>query len=201
MTVSRERAAWLGRYIFPHEAALRQWLSRRPAGAGMDIEDVVQESYAILAGLERVDHIRTPKTYFFEIAKSVVLQSLRRARVVTIDARLNTEVLEVPEDAPTPERVVADRQELAQVAALIEALPERCRETFVLRKLHGLSQRETAARLGIAESTVEKHMVKALSTLTSAIGRGGNHRLASSRGGDAPFDAISRDAARQRDRA
>jgi RNA polymerase sigma factor (sigma-70 family) len=182
MTVSRERAAWLGSHIFPHEASLRQWLSRRPGAAGMEVEDVVQESYAILAGLDRVDHIQRPRNYFFEVAKSVVLQSLRRSRVVTIDAQSNAEVLEVPEDAPTPERIAADRQELAHVAALIAALPDRCREVFTLRKLDGMSQREVAAQLAIAESTVEKHMVKALALLTDAIGRGGNRRVASSMG-------------------
>jgi DNA-directed RNA polymerase specialized sigma24 family protein len=37
-------------------------------------------------------------------------------------------------------------------------LPDRCREVLTLRKLYGLSQREIAQRLGIAESTVEKHV-------------------------------------------
>jgi RNA polymerase sigma factor (sigma-70 family) len=181
MTVSRERAAWLGSHIFPHEAALRQWLSRRPCAAGMDVEDVVQESYAILAALGGTDHIQRPRNYFFEVAKSVVLQSLRRSRVVTIDAHATMEFHAIPEDAPTPERIVADRQELAHVATLIDELPHRCGEVFKLRKLHGLSQRDVAARLGISESTVEKHMVKALATLADAIGRGGNRRPTSSR--------------------
>jgi len=200
MTVSRERAAWLGRHIFPHEAALRQWLSRRPSAVGMDVEDVVQESYAILAGLRDIEHINRPRNYLFEVAKSVVLQSLRRSRVVTIDAQSNVEVLAIPEDAPTPERVVADRQELAHVAALIATLPDRCREVFTLRKLHGLSQREVASQLGIAESTVEKHMVKALAMLTDAIGRGGNRRVASSMDRDPQNEAISHERARRADR-
>jgi RNA polymerase sigma-70 factor (ECF subfamily) len=197
MTMSRERAAWLGSYIFPHEASLRQWLARRPSAASMEVEDVVQESYAILAGLERVDHIQRPRNYFFEVAKSVVLQSLRRSRVVTIDAHSGADMLEVPEDGPSPERVAADRQELAHVASLIAALPERCREVFSLRKLDGLSQRETAAKLGIAESTVEKHMVKALALLTNAIGRGGNKRPTSSMGRD-PSKQTTPDEAEQR---
>jgi len=201
MSVSRERAAWLGRHIFPHEAALRQWLSRGPIGVGIEIDDVVQETYAILAAMDGVDHIRTPRTYLFEVAKSVVRQAFRRSRVVTIDSLTSAEILSVPEDAPSPESVVADRQELDRVSASIAALPARCRDVFTLRKLQGFSQREVAAHLGITESTVEKHMAKALTMLAHAIGRGGFSRDPSSSGRDQANETRAYDGSGQRDRA
>lgn len=190
--VSQARATWLGVRVFPHEAALRQWLSRR-ALAGLDVDDVVQETYAILAGLDSVDHIRNPRTYMFEVAKSVILQALRRSRVVTLDALAEAaEGLQVPADQPDPERIAADRQELGRVAALIDALPPRRREVFILRKIHGLPQREIARRLGLSESTVEKHMAKALGALTAAIGRGGNRRFETSMDRDPEADSPTR---------
>lgn len=201
MSFSRERAAWLGRNVFPHEAALRQWLSARVASAGLEVDDVVQETYAILASIERVDHIRNPRNYMFEVAKSVVLQSLRRAKIVTIDVQANPLVLDIPEDAPTPERVVADRQELSRVSVAIAALPDRCREVFTMRKIQGLGQRQVAEALGIAESTVEKHMVKALAILTNAIGRGGNGRNTSSSPREERSDIESSEQSGQRERA
>jgi RNA polymerase sigma factor (sigma-70 family) len=194
MMLSQQRAAWLGRNIFPHEAAVRQWLARRPSGWGMDVDDIIQESYAILAGLDRIDHINSPRNYFFEVAKSVVLRSLRRSRVVMIDAAVHAEILEIPETAPDAERILCDRQELQQVAAFIDRLPDRCREVFILRKLQGLSQKDVARKLGIAESTVEKHMVKALASLINAFGRGGNRRDPSSKGNEQNFEAKRRDA-------
>lgn len=201
MSFSRERAVWLGRHVFPHEPALRQWLFARIASAGLEVDDVVQETYAILASIERVDHIRNPRNYMFEVAKSVILQSLRKARIVTIDMQAHARILEIPEDAPTPERVVADRQELSQVSAAIAALPDRCREVFTMRKLQGLSQRQVADALGIAESTVEKHMVKALAILTNAIGRGGNLRNASSSPREQRSDIETTGQPGQRERA
>jgi RNA polymerase sigma-70 factor (ECF subfamily) len=193
MTLSHQRAAWLGRHIFPHEATLRQWLARRSSGWGMDIDDIIQESYAILAALDRVDHINSPRNYFFEVAKSVVLRSLRRSRVVMIDALAHAEILDIPETAPDPERILSDRQELEHVAAFIERLPDRCREVFILRKLRGLSQRDVARELGIAESTVEKHMVKALASLINAFGRGGNRRGPPSKSCEQDFGTKRRD--------
>lgn len=177
--VSKQRAAWLGQRIFPHEAELRVWLSRRTL-SGIEVDDVVQETYAILAGMESTDHIRDPRTYMFEVAKSVVLLALRRSRIITIDAVAEAEALQIPANEPGPETIAADRQELGRVAALIAGLPARCREVFILRKVQGLSQRQVAERLGLSESTIEKHLIKALGILTKAVGRSGNHRLGSS---------------------
>jgi RNA polymerase sigma factor (sigma-70 family) len=197
MSMSRERAVWLGSHIFPHEAGLRRWLARHPADSGLEIDDVVQETYAILASMERVDHIRNSRTYLFEVAKSDVRQALRRSRVVTIDSFMNADVMDIPENAPSPERVAADREELRHVSAAIGDLPVRCREVFTLRKLQGLSQREVANRLGIAESTVEKHMIKALALLTDAIGRGGFRADPASRMRDEGESTHSDDAGRR----
>ena len=56
--------------------------------------------------------------------------------------------------------------------ALVEAvddLPEKTRHAFQLHKLEGLSHAETARRMGISTSTVEKHISSALKTLTRRL--------------------------------
>ncbi|MCY1454885.1 putative RNA polymerase sigma factor FecI [compost metagenome] len=41
-------------------------------------------------------------------------------------------------------------------------LSQPCRESFLLRKLDGLSHPQIAERLGISRSVVEKHIVNAM---------------------------------------
>ncbi|WP_260600232.1 RNA polymerase sigma factor [Sphingomonas endolithica] len=196
--VSRHRAIWLGQHIFPHEAAVRAWLSRRALTHVLDIDDVIQESYAILAGLDRVDHICTPRTYFFQVAKSAVLQALRRSRMVSLDALADADALQIPSNDPDPEQIAADRQELGRVEAVISTLPSRCREVFLLRKIQGLSQRDVAQTLGLSESTVEKHVIKALGILTHAIGRGGKRAVDASTAREQKNDRHARHQSRER---
>jgi RNA polymerase sigma-70 factor (ECF subfamily) len=56
--------------------------------------------------------------------------------------------------------LVCRREELALLTDAINSLPERCREVILLRKIKGLSQREIAELLGIAEHTVESLAAK-----------------------------------------
>ncbi len=167
---SDERALWLARHILPHEPALRRWL-RRLAAPAVEVDDVVQETYAVLAALASVDHIRDPRAYFYTAARSVLLQQVRRARIVAIDSVAEIDSLRIQQESPT-EAAVSERQQLARLARLIARLPGKCRQAFVLRKIHGCSQREIAQRMGISENTVEKHIGKGLRLLMQAMAEG-----------------------------
>lgn len=170
---SQDRASWIARQILPFEPALRSWL-RRKAIANIEIDDIIQESYAVLAGLDRVDHIRNAKSYLFEVAKSIIRQELRRSSVVRLRDIVELDPSNLAETSPCPESVAVARDELRRTEAIIKTLPAKCREAFTLRKLQGFSQRETAQLMAISEKTVEKHIGKALLTLMTTIGRGKN---------------------------
>jgi RNA polymerase sigma-70 factor (ECF subfamily) len=157
--------------VLPHEPALRAWLSRR-AVLPADVDDLVQESYAVLAGMATVAHIDNPRAYLFRTAWSLIMRQVRRAQLVSIQAVADPGDLDVAADDPGPDRQLADRQELARLGAAIDRLPPRCREIFVLRKVNGLSQREVARHTGLSESTVEKHVGKAVQLLGQWLARG-----------------------------
>jgi RNA polymerase sigma-70 factor (ECF subfamily) len=177
--IDNARALWLARFVLPHEPALRAWLKRKGTMT-FDADDLVQETYAVLASLEDVDHISNPRAYFFRTAYSLALQHYRRARVVSIRSVEDVDALGAAVDGPSPERQTADREELHNVAMAIAALPAKCGEAFRLRKIDGLSQREVAQKMGLTESTVEKHVGKAVHLLMDTFGRGGkSHRRAS----------------------
>jgi RNA polymerase sigma-70 factor (ECF subfamily) len=151
---------------------LRRWLQRRPV-VGLEVDDVIQETYAVLATLVTVDHILSPRAYVFRTALSLVRRHLRRARIVRIDAVDDVHLAAAPADTASPEQDVAARQELRFVQHALADLPPRCREVFLLRKMEGLSQREIARRVGISESTVEKHISRGLRLLLSAVANNG----------------------------
>jgi RNA polymerase sigma factor (sigma-70 family) len=192
----RQRTRWFLRNILPHEPALRGWLSRS-APAGIEPDDVIQEAYTILAELETVDDIRFPRAYLFQVARSVIMRHVRRARIVQIHTVDDFERLEHLDDAASPEQHTIDRDELRQLARAIAAMPLKTREAFVLRRVDGLPQREIAARMRISENTVETHISRGILFLIDWFGRSGNKRSQTSRNKESEIASIDGPARNQ----
>jgi len=159
--------AWVGSEILPHEADVRAWL-RRTLDPD-DLEDAIQETYAQIAGLADIAHIRCGRAYFFAAARTSVLMRLRRARIVRIESVAEIDTLVAGSEDPSPERVTGARRELEMVQRLIAGLPDRCRRIFEMRKIEGLSQREIAERLKVTESIVENDGVKGMRLIMQAM--------------------------------
>jgi RNA polymerase sigma-70 factor (family 1) len=58
-----------------------------------------------------------------------------------------------------------------QIQTILDTLPERCREVFILSRFQGLKNREIAALLQISLQAVEKHIQKALRIFTDALSK------------------------------
>lgn len=196
MRASDERALWLSRHVLKHEPALRAWLGRRRI-AGLEIDDIVQETYARLIAVESVAGIGNVKTYMFQTAYSVLVSHVRRARVVAFETVADLEHLGATRDV-SPEDQVIDRDELNRLARAIATLPGKIRDVFILRRVNGLSQRDVACELGLSESTVEKHMSRGIYLLMNLISNSGNDNPRASRAWGAKFhhDHARKDAKR-----
>jgi RNA polymerase sigma factor (sigma-70 family) len=148
-----ETALWFAEEVQPHESELRAYLRAKFSGH-LDIDDLVQETYARLLQAREQAPLRSAKAYLFTTARNAAFDIFRRRKVVVIDGLAEIELLPVFEDRPGVADAVCHDQELQLLADAIQSLPERCRRVITLRKLHGLSHREIAQQLGIAENTV-----------------------------------------------
>jgi len=174
MVFSDERTVWLANHVLPHEPALRAWLGRWRTH-NVDVDDIVQETYAVLASRPSVSEIVNPRAYCFQTARSIVLMQLRRTKVVSIRAVEDIDRVGAMADDPSPEQQVSDREQLQKLAEAISDLPRRSREALTLRIVEGLTQREVGQRLGISENAAQKHIVKSIHLLMNIFGRGGKH--------------------------
>jgi len=188
----QERTRWFLRNVLPHEPELRAWLSRLTI-AGLEPDDVIQHAYTIFAEMERFDTISYPRAYLFQVARSLISRHIRRARIVPLRAIDDIERFDFPDDAPSPEQYAVDRDELRELARAIAAMPEKMREAFILRRVHGLPQREIASQMNISENTVEKHISRGIRFLIEWFGHGGRGRSQGSRSKDVEIASLDVD--------
>lgn len=176
---AQERTEWLARNVLPHEPLVRDRL-RRVYAANLDVDDVIQEMYARILAAPSLETVRYPRQYAIQTARGIVIDHLRRSRVVAIDACENLEELDVEFPETNTEERLGFRGEIQEVASALAQLPQTCRETLILRRVEGLSQRETAQRLGVTEKAIENQMARGVAMLVKVFGRGGKPRAHSS---------------------
>jgi DNA-directed RNA polymerase specialized sigma24 family protein len=109
----KDIVAWVGSHVLPHEAAVRAWL-RRWTSRYQDIDDIIQEAYCRLAAMNDVTHVSNGRAYMFQTTRNIVLEQVRRSKIVRIDNVTDMSSLSIVDEAPPLDRVVA-----AQVPANI----------------------------------------------------------------------------------
>lgn len=130
-----------------------------------DCEDIVQETFIAVWDKGR-DSLPEKEfsAYMVSAVKNNCISELRKRRIDTVSMDSSRTILA---DAAIQTDYDTDQEE--QLArALNEALatlPQKCREIFLMSKLHGMKYREIAHENGISEKTVENQMGKAIKTL------------------------------------
>jgi len=142
-------------------ASLMRFASRyfwRP----QEVEDVVQEAFVKVIEAQHEREIREPRSYLFKTARNLAISELRSGQ-----HRLTDTIGELlPEldllQTPTLEQEFESRQRFDVFCRAVRRLPAQGRRVYILRRVYGYTQKETAEYLGITVKTVEAHQAKAM---------------------------------------
>ncbi|MGH8181355.1 MAG: RNA polymerase sigma factor, partial [Steroidobacteraceae bacterium] len=140
-------------------------------------EDLVQDALLRVIRASELEVIEHPESYVFKVAANLLKDSRRHAvRHPTVPCPAfgedqGGEVEQALVDERSPERVLDGETSLAEVMQALDELSELTRNVFVLFRLEHMKQKDIAALYGIAQSTVEKHVMRAVSHLARRCGR------------------------------
>ncbi len=163
-----DRPALLSTYLARRPDLIRFFTARLKSSAAA--EDLVQEIYL---RLQRADPgaVRDPTAFLYRTGWNLMLDQLRQQRrgAARDAAWSGLEVVgagEVALDpAPLADAALEANDRLRRLLIRLDTLPAQTQRAFRLHKFDGLSHAETAARLGISRSAVEKHISAALKQL------------------------------------
>lgn len=147
--------------LAPYEPGLRRYLRRRaPPG---QVDDLIQEVFVRLLALRDPAAVVDLERYLFVVASSVL--SLQRRRQGPLEAVDDRELASRLGHDFTPERVLLGKDDLRVVLGVLDGLPSRTRQIFMLHRFEEMTYQRIAGALAISVSAVEKHMMTALKAL------------------------------------
>jgi len=164
--------AWAALYEIHYEEVFRQlrYLCGDPAMA----EELAQETFAQgMASCRHYDGRRPFAAWMHGIALNVVRHHWRKSanRSRAMQRYEHSSAGRRNPDDPDGSHLRSERSRV--LYAVLEELPERWREAFVLREIQGLSSGEVAARLGISASNVAVRVTRARARIREELARRG----------------------------
>jgi RNA polymerase sigma-70 factor (ECF subfamily) len=127
-----------------------------------DVEDILQEAFVRSFEAENRQTIHDARAFLLRTARNLALDHVTRAAYRRTGSLDGLDEEHSIDDAAPPDAQVDAEQRFLLFCQAVGSLPEQCRRVFVLKKIYGMSHEEIAARLGIAPSTIEKHIAKGL---------------------------------------
>jgi RNA polymerase sigma factor (sigma-70 family) len=134
-----------------------------------DVEDLVQDVFLNVHARQAQAPIENMEGYLFAVALSALVRKGRRDRgVIWVSPGDDPEYQALPE-AISPERVLLGKESLSKAVQVMDDLPPRTQEVFLLHRFEEMTYPAIAKALGISVSAVEKHIMIALSRLVAGL--------------------------------
>lgn len=118
-------------------------------------DDIMQDAYLRLAEGACANSVQKPLCYCYQVVRNLAMDHFRRH---STEATYRTYGLEVESlertCGVTPDKVLNQRRVVAAMEQALKTLPARTRRAFELHRLHELSQRDIAKRLGCSATLV-----------------------------------------------
>jgi len=138
--------------------------------SGTDAEEIVHEVFIkVWENRNKIDEYLSFESYLFTITYNTSISLFRKKlREASFVNHLKSIQEPLQQNSVTDEIEFSELKEKAE--GVIDQLPERQKQIYLLSREDGLSYRKIADKLSISVNTVENHMVKALRFLREKLG-------------------------------
>ncbi len=137
---------------------LRAWLYRQ-LKCPQDAADLTQDTFIRVLDARQLTQLEEPRAFLSTVARRLLFSFWRRKRLE--QSYLDSLAL-LPECySPSEEDLALVREALESIDRLLNGLPARVRQIFILSRLEGLTQPMIAQQLDVSLATVERDLRRA----------------------------------------
>jgi RNA polymerase sigma factor (sigma-70 family) len=153
-------------------AGLRRFVASRLSDVN-EAEDVAQEAFHNMMRVDEPEKLDNPKAYLYQTAANLALNRIRKQRrQQNYENDLQSDVESgIESSVHSPDDIVAGRQELEQVMATLNSLPDKVSRAFMLSRAENKSYTQISEEMGVSVSSVEKYLITALKHLRKQLPR------------------------------
>lgn len=129
--------------------------------------DIIQETYTKTLEKSKQVNIKNERAFLYRVAKNIVIDESRKQKHVSY--------LEYEDDSYSspkseqPDELVLEDNHYKNLLKIVDTLPKRTKEAFVLNTIDGYSRKEISSLMGITISAVDKHIIRATKILQDKL--------------------------------
>lgn len=163
-------------YAFRKFAPRLEAFARKYTADTDEAEDIVQDVFLKLWERRELLENISLTSFLFMMVKNSSLNYLKHRQIAdSVEQRIpDTGIVEhlyAADFAADPSSMLMQKELSDSIDRIMEELPPKCKEAFVLSRLRGFRNREIAVQMGITEKVVEKHITRALKRFREGLRR------------------------------
>lgn len=129
--------------------------------------DLVQETYTKVIASSRNKTIKNERAFLYKVAKNTVIDESRKQK--SAQNIIYEEEEHVAPRQEQPEEIVFKDNRAVYLQTIIDTLPSRSKQAFVLHVIQDYSRQEIADIMGISTNAVQKHITRATEKIKEKI--------------------------------
>ncbi|RIX78643.1 sigma-70 family RNA polymerase sigma factor [Acidovorax cavernicola] len=141
-----------------HRDWLQRWLWRR-LGCANQAADLSHDTFVRVLVSDTREEIREPRAFLTTLAQRVLASFWRRRSLE--QAWLEALAHEPPDLVPSAEDHALVREAVERFDRMLDGLPRRSKQIFLMNRLEGHTHAAIAAQLGLSVATIERHVRQA----------------------------------------
>jgi RNA polymerase sigma-70 factor (ECF subfamily) len=151
-----------------YKSALKYFVSSYLVNS-QDVEDVCQETFLRTYKSSLENDVLKPKSFMFRVAKNLIISDFRKASVQLNDYIDDIDLVDPQIELDNIENNALAQEKLGIMCEAIAALPNKCRQVVVMRKVYGLATKDIAKRMNISPITVSNYITKGMCAYNDAL--------------------------------
>jgi RNA polymerase sigma-70 factor (ECF subfamily) len=170
------QAAAFDALVRRHAAAIYRFVFRL-VNDGHAAEDLTQDSFLkAWKSLRRFDPQKSFKVWIFRIARNSAFDWLKKKKAYAFsefeaDDGCPTELDEVPDPGPTPDRQAVLAEVRVELVAALDGLGPKTKSTILLHEIEGLTFQEIALASDESLNTVKSRYLRGIRRLRQVLGK------------------------------